>query len=284
MVPRLNRPLGSLFAFVVTVMPVAPLAAQSRAQCDKPDCQLTLDEAWTTVAQVNQRKQAFVAALRQLLVALAGTFGDEGARVRSSIESLDVALDEWDRSILAFEGRLRQADRPAEFHVALGAVYLDRNRLGEARREFVEAGRLDPQRADAHTFQALSSALLNEPAAAAQALAKASSLEPGKPALVYSEARQLELAGQPEQAGKVLRTFIESQPLQSIDRSASEAGGAPFERVALLRQAAGVAPIFRARAVCGRVQAPDTGRLQGSRRSPEAGGRARSAERWLERG
>jgi tetratricopeptide (TPR) repeat protein len=243
-VPRLNHPLASLFAFVVTLMPVAPLAAQSRTQCGQPDCQLTIDDAWATVAQTNQRKQAFVGALRQLTVALAGTFGDEGARVHSSIESMNVSLDEWDRSISEFETRVRQADRPAEFHVALGAVYLDRNRLEEARREFVEASRLDPQRADAHTFQALSSALLNEPAAAAQALAKASSLEPGKPALVYSEARQLELAAQPEQAGKVLRTFIESQPIQSIDRSASEARGTPFERVALLRQAAGVAPIF----------------------------------------
>ena len=243
-VPRLNHLLGPLLALLVTVMPVAPLKAQARSPCDEPDCKLTLKEAWETVAQVNQRKQVFVGALRQLTVALAGTFGDEGARVRSSIESLDVALDEWDKSILAFEARLRQVDRPAEFHVALGAVYLDRNRLDEARREFVEAGRLDPQRADAHTFQALSSTLLNEPAAAAQALAKASSLDPSKPALVYSQARQLTLAGQAEHAGEILRTFIGSLPLQSIERFASEAGGAPFERIGLLRQAAGVAPIF----------------------------------------
>jgi len=100
MVPRLNRLLGSLLALVVTVVPVAPLAAQ-----------LTPEEAWATVAEANQRKQIFVGALRQLTVALAGTFGDEGPRVRSSIESLDVALAEWDRSILAFEARLRQASR-----------------------------------------------------------------------------------------------------------------------------------------------------------------------------
>jgi tetratricopeptide (TPR) repeat protein len=233
MVPRLNRLLGSLLALVVTVVPVAPLAAQ-----------LTPEEAWATVAEANQRKQIFVGALRQLTVALAGTFGDEGPRVRSSIESLDVALAEWDRSILAFEARLRQASRPAEFHMALGAVYLDRDRMEEALREFIEASRLDPSRADAHTFQALSSALLNKPTVAAQALAKASSLNPGNRALLYSEARQLALAGQPDQAGETLRRFIQSLPLQSIDRSASEAGGAPFERVALLRQVAGVAPIF----------------------------------------
>jgi tetratricopeptide (TPR) repeat protein len=233
MVPRLSRLLGSLLALVVTVVPVAPLAAQ-----------LTPEEAWATVAEANQRKQIFVGALRQLTVALAGTFGDEGPRVRSSIESLDVALAEWDRSILAFEARLRQASRPAEFHMALGAVYLDRDRMEEALREFIEASRLDPSRADAHTFQALSSALLNKPTVAAQALAKASSLNPGNRALLYSEARQLALAGQPDQAGETLRRFIQSLPLQSIDRSASEAGGAPFERVALLRQVAGVAPIF----------------------------------------
>ena len=233
MVLRLNRPLGSLFALVVTVMPVTPLAAQ-----------LTLDEAWAKVTETSQRKQVFVGALRQLIVVLAGTFGDEGTRVRSSIASMNVALDEWDRLISAFEAQVRQADRPAEFHVALGAVYLDRHRLDEALFEFVEASRLDPSRADAHTFQALSLALLSKPAVAAQALAKASSLNQGKSALLYSEARQLALAGQPEQASEVLRTFIDSLPLQSIDPSASEAGGAPFERVALLRQAAGVAPIF----------------------------------------
>jgi len=244
MVPRLNRPLGAVFAFVATVVPVAPLAAQSRPSCDKPDCQLTLDGAWTTVAQANQRKQAFVAALRQLTVALAGTFGDEGPRVRSSIESMGVALDEWDRSILAFEVQFGQADRGPEFHLALGAVYLDRNRLDEALREFAETSRLDPQRPDAYTFQALSAALLDKPALAAQALAKASALDPGKPALVYSQARQLVLAGEPEHAGEVLRTFVESQPLPSIERSAREAAGAPFDRVALLRQVAGVAPIF----------------------------------------
>ena len=243
-VARLRRLLSALFALVVTVMPVAPVGAQSRDVCAKPDCQLTLDEVSATVAEVNQRKQAFVVALRQLLVALTGTFGDEGTRLRSSIESLDLALAQWDGSIVAFETRFRQADRPAEFHMALGAVYLDRNRLGEALREFAEASRLDPLRADAYTFQGLSSSLLNRPAVAAQALAKASALDSGKPALVYSQARQLALASQPEQANAVLRAFIESLPLQSIDRSAGEAGGAPFERVALLRQVAGVAPIF----------------------------------------
>jgi tetratricopeptide (TPR) repeat protein len=221
-----------------------PIAAQSRVECPKPDCQLTPDEVWATVAQVNQGKQAFVVALRQLLVALAGTFGDEGTHQRSSIESLSVALDNWDRSILSLENQLRQSDSLAEFHIALGTVYLERSHLGEALREFVEAGRLAPLRADAHTFQALSSALLNRPEMAAQALAQAAALDPGKPALVYSRARQLALAGQSEQAGAVFRAFIESVPLESIDRYAGEAGGAPFERVALLRQVAGVAPIF----------------------------------------
>jgi tetratricopeptide (TPR) repeat protein len=196
------------------------------------------------VAQANQRKQAFVGALRQLTVALAGTFGDEGTRVRSSIESMSVALDEWDKSILAFEGQLRQADRRPEFHMALGAVYLERSRLEEALREFGETSRLDPQRADAYTFQALSATLSNKPALAAPALAKASTLDPGKPVLVYNHARQLAIAGEAEHGRKVLRTFVDSWPLQSIERAAVDAGGAPFERVALLRQVAGVAPIF----------------------------------------
>jgi len=114
---RSGRAVGALFAFVMIVAPVARPAGQSKPQCDRPDCQLTLDDAWATVAQANQRKQAFVGAPRQLTVALAGTFGDEGTRVRSSIESMDAALGEWDRSILAFEAQLREAERPAEFHI-----------------------------------------------------------------------------------------------------------------------------------------------------------------------
>jgi tetratricopeptide (TPR) repeat protein len=243
-VPRLHHPFSVLFALVAFLFHFQPIAAQSRVECAKPDCQLTLDEVWATVAQVNQGKQAFVEALRRLLVALAGTFGDEGTDQRSSIEALSLALDEWNRSILSLEAQLKQSDSPAEFRIALGTVYLERSRLGEALREFVEAGRLAPLRADAHIFQALSSALLNRPEMAAQALAKASALEPGKPALVYTQARQLSLAGHTEQAGTVLRAFVESVPLESIDRYAGEAGGAPFERVALLRQVAGVAPIF----------------------------------------
>ena len=38
------------------------------------------------------------------------------------------ALDAWDRAILAFEARVRQGARPANIHIALGVVYLDRYR------------------------------------------------------------------------------------------------------------------------------------------------------------
>lgn len=243
-VPVLTRAISALVAVLAGVVPVVPSAAQGNTACSRLGCQLSIEEALASVGQISQRKQSFVGAVRQLLVALAGRFGDEGAQVQAAVASMGSALTEWDQAILAFETRARQARRPPEVHLALGVVYLDRYRLDAALREFTEAGRLAPQRTDALTYQALVHALSSRPAAAAAALAKAFSIEPGRPALVYSLARQLALAGQDAEAVNALRTFAAAQYARTFDRTATPVGGSPFERVALLRQPPGVAPIF----------------------------------------
>ncbi len=235
---------AGLVALLVSVMPLAPVAWQSKTACSAPECRLGVDEALTTVAQVSQRKQDFVQAVRQLIVALAGTFGDEGVRVRTTVESMETALDGWDGAIRAFESRVRQVEHPAEVHIALGAVYLDRHLPDQALREFAQAARLDRRRADVHTYQALAYTLSNNPAAAAAALANAISIDADRPALTYSMARQLALAHQDAAAAAALGTFAASLHSRLFDRPVTSTTGTPFERVGLLRQTPGVAPIF----------------------------------------
>jgi len=133
---------------------------------------------------------------------------------------------------------------PANIHIALGVVYLDRYRLDAALREFSEAERLEPRRADAHTFQALVYTISNKPAAAAAALAKASAIDPRRSAVVYGMSRQLALAGRDAEATAALRAFVAARKTRLEDRSAADPGSAPFQRVALLRQVPDVAPIF----------------------------------------
>jgi tetratricopeptide (TPR) repeat protein len=243
-VPCLACTTGGLVALLVSVLPIAPMAWQSQTTCSGPTCRLSIEEALTTVAQVSERKQNFVQAVRQLIVALAGTFGDEGERIRTTVESMHAALDAWDGAIRALESRVRQAAHPAEVHLALGAVYLDRHLPDQALREFAEASRLDPRRADAHAYQALAHTLSSNPAASAAALAKAISIDAGRPAIIYSMARQLALARQDAEAAAALHTFIASLHSRSLNRPVTTAAGSPFERVGLLRQTPGVAPIF----------------------------------------
>jgi tetratricopeptide (TPR) repeat protein len=241
---RRTRLIGASLACLLSVMPVRLPATQTNAPCSGPECALTLEAALAAVAQVNQRKQDFVGAVRQLIVALPGTFGDEGTLITATVQSMTAGLDAWDRAILAFEARVRQGARPADIHIALGVVYLDRYRLDAALREFSEAERLDPRRADAHTFQALVYTISNKPAAAAAALAKASAIDRGRAAVVYSMSRQLALAGRDAEATAARRAFVAARKARLEDRSVADPGSALFQRVALLRQVPDVAPIF----------------------------------------
>jgi tetratricopeptide (TPR) repeat protein len=242
-VSRLTCSAG-LVAACLAVMPGAASAGQNAAGCQGASCELTVEDAFSAVAQISRHKQEFVGAIRQLILLLAGTFGDEGPRIRATLQSTGTVLASWDRAILQLEERVRAGNRPAEIHLALGVAYLDRYRLDAAQREFAEAARLNPRRPDAHTYQALVQTLSNKPAAAAAAFAKAATLDTGRPALLYSLARQLALAGQDGEASKALQAFVTAQQARLGNPSVQDDGRGPFERVALLRQAPGVLPIL----------------------------------------
>src|SRR5262249_11683339 len=113
------------------------------------------------LAQGPEPKQAFVEALGSFSLALNGTYGDEGTRLRAMLDALDRARTQWDDVISRYEGAMKAdvagatAPMAARLHLALGAVYFDRLRLTDALREFTSAAKLDPSRADAAMFEGL---------------------------------------------------------------------------------------------------------------------------------
>ncbi len=213
------------------------------ADCATPDCAAATN-AWTAAARIHQIKNVFVGAVGQFAEAVAGTYGDEGSRVSSTLASMQSALSSWDRAIGDFEVMVGPADAiaNADIHVALGTVYLDRSRVDQALREFAAAGRLDPRRVDVQTSSALAHDLALQPAQAAEALARAATLEPDNPIIFYDLAQRLARVGRTDDARLALQNFQRVQ--QEAIESGKQPAPAPFERVNLLRQSAGVAPIF----------------------------------------
>ena len=237
----LGRPI-TVLVFACVLSSAVRTGAQSPATCTSADC-LAQNQIWAPAAQLHEVKNQFVAAIRQFTEAVAGTFGDEGPRLTSSLEATRRVLAEWDEAIRTYESMMAARPPSAEVHVALGTVYLDRHRTDDALREFAAAGRLDARRADVHSLSALAYGLANKPADAAEAQRAASRLDGGDPITLYGLAQQLSKIDRRDQAADALRSFQES--LWPRLRPASERRpSAPFERVSLLRQVAGVAPIF----------------------------------------
>jgi tetratricopeptide (TPR) repeat protein len=221
---------------IATVVLTATVSARvvSAAQSD----------IWVPAGQIHAIKNQFVAAVSQLVEAIAGTYGDEGPRILSAIESLDRVRMQWDDAIRSYEMMLAGVADNAEAHVALGSVYLDRHRVGDALREFAAAGRLDARRADVHSLSALAYGLANRPGDAAQSLIEASARDQGNPITFYGLAQQLIKTGRRDQARDALRTFQGLQQTRSSEPGGTSGPAIPFDRASLFRQASGVAPIF----------------------------------------
>jgi tetratricopeptide (TPR) repeat protein len=217
-------------------------AAQTTPACQTPEC-VSRDQLWVPAARIHEIKNQFVAAIRQFTEAVAGTYGDEGPRLSTTLDAARRSLAQWDAAIRAYETMVASLTAGAEVHVALGTVYLDRDRIDDALREFGAAGRLDPRRADVHSLSGLAHALANSPLKAAAELRTASMLNADDPLLQYGLAQQLLKADRRGPATDALRRFQESA-WPRLRRARGSQPSAPFERVSLLRQVAGVAPIF----------------------------------------
>jgi tetratricopeptide (TPR) repeat protein len=199
--------------------------------------------ATSTAAQtpqdVFQRKQAFVAAIRQFSISIAGRFGDEGRRLQYDVDAMAAALRAWDESIAAFEQTLRGRRLEADDHVALGSVQLDRYRVPDAVRSFTAATRLDPKRVDLQVLLAMAHALGGQRNEATRALTRAAALEPGNVVVRYELARVTMEAGSPPRSNEVFTAFQ-----AAAARTLATGGSVTLTRPALVRQTAGVAPIF----------------------------------------
>jgi len=107
------------------------------------------------------QRAVFVEGLSELTDAVAGTYGDEGARIGPALDKMAAGLAEWDRAIQAYESRLTselpgaQPRVALQMRVTLGEMYVERGRLADALRELDAASRLEPQRADLHLLRGL---------------------------------------------------------------------------------------------------------------------------------
>jgi tetratricopeptide (TPR) repeat protein len=211
--------------------PTSPCAEPSRT-ASPANAQL-----WRDASAIHQIKLQFVDAFQRFVRAQAGTFGDEGDDLTRAIASMRESLSRWDRSIAELQSRVLRTPGEADARIVLATVWLDRHRPQEALADLRAAERVAADRADVHRLRALAQTALDRPQDAASAIGRASTLEPGNVANRYGLARYRATADAWRDVVRALQ--------RARTNVRGDAGGiAPFERVGLLRQAAGIAPIF----------------------------------------
>jgi tetratricopeptide (TPR) repeat protein len=95
--------------------------------------------------------EKFVEALGEFTAALPGTYGDEGAAARASLDRMERGLAEWDKSLREYESNLlsigptASAARLLDMHRAMGLLDIARGRFDEAVQEFNAAGAISSE-------------------------------------------------------------------------------------------------------------------------------------------
>jgi len=90
--------------------------------------------------QTPDPKSEFTSAVGQFSLALEGAFGDEGTRVRSSLDAMSRTLNAWDSVLRQYESALAADLRTADpalatrLHMALAGLYFDRTRTADGLR------------------------------------------------------------------------------------------------------------------------------------------------------
>ena len=240
MVPR-------LLISALVLAGAATALAQPSAECPTSECLPTVQsnspvhaQMWQEAAAIHQLKVVFVDAVQRFVRAQAGTFADEGDELRLSLSAMRGALSTWDQAIQQFQTKSSRNARDAESQIALAIVWLDRHRLDAAVRALDAAEQRDAGRADLHTLRALASGAAGRSDEAVRALRRAIALDPRNPTLAYMLAQHL---------AKLKRSAESLQALRNLqrvldDRTTSAPSRPPFDRVDLLRQVPGAAPIF----------------------------------------
>jgi tetratricopeptide (TPR) repeat protein len=211
---------------------------------------LSLAAGCPALAQTADPKAAFFQSLAQFSVALDGQLGDEGRVIRASVDGMARGLDRWDATLRASESSFAvalpgsDAATAARMHLAIGAAFLDRNRLQDALREFAVGAHLDPARADAFQFQGIAyDQAIGDFEKAAAAFHEAAELEPANPLFPYLLGRALDKSGRHAEALEAFRTVLRLWR-QDIGTHAPSAHDTPFIRLGLLQERPGVEPYF----------------------------------------
>jgi tetratricopeptide (TPR) repeat protein len=214
--------------------------AQSAAAPAVPTA--AMQQVWQAAGTLHETKLQFIAAIQRVTQAQAGLFGDERPQLEAAVTAMRRALEAWDEGIVRFVTATNGLTMSADLHVARGTVLLDRHRMADALRELNEAAGMAPDRADVPALQALALGAQGRPAEALQALARAAAKAPDNPVLVYGQAQRALESHQPADAQRYLARV--AQLLAPRMHDAAAAPQAPFERVGLIRQVPGLAPIF----------------------------------------
>jgi tetratricopeptide (TPR) repeat protein len=214
--------------------------AQTRQECEAGDCRGVADDLADAATRIRQARTDFVAALRRFWEALPGTHGDEGPELRRALDAMSESLGRWDRAIRAYQMPLSGVAGNADVHVALGTIHFERGRPRLATTEWSEASRLAPDRLDVFLLRGLAYDAEGRHADSVKAFERASRLAPANPAALYALAQQHRRLGDQQRATDVLGTFTQRVVLPST----TVRGQPPFLRGGLIREAAGVAPIF----------------------------------------
>jgi tetratricopeptide (TPR) repeat protein len=231
----LVREAAALLLLSVAAPPA--IAAQAPALCAGRACSST--DLWAGVNELHRLKIEFVDALRRFAEAVSGSYGDEGASLTPELDAVQRALESWDRAILAYEAQARAAASTADARAALGSVYLDRSRIPNALAEFAAASRIDSRRGDVYELTAMAYEVSGDVAGTIAALEKAATLAPQDLVTLYRLATVLAGADSPRAAAAQRQVDVAHLLTLDTDRSSIQ-----FDRVGLLRQASGVAPIF----------------------------------------
>ena len=129
---------------------------------------------------------------------------------------------------------LQGADAAAEAgaHFQLGAIYLERDRIEDALREFAEVSRLDPGRADVHLLRGLAYDRAGRFEDAAAAFRLARERDPGDPVKAYLLVQHTPGIAESPDAQRALETLLAFQQEHIRDRNGRQ--HSPFMQIALL--------------------------------------------------
>ena len=195
-------------------------------------------------------KDQFVTSLAEFVEAITGTYGDEGARVLSSLDGMRQALSRWDGSVSAYE-KLVAAEiqgaspsRAAGMRLDLGLLYLDRGRVEDAVRELTAAVVADPSRADLWFLLGTVQGQRKRPAEAAAALRRSARLDPGKPITSYLLVSRLREVGELEEAERTREAFVRARNDALALPPATKPVAAPFVQWDLVQEPPDTMPWF----------------------------------------